>query len=714
MSKTTKAVRGDTHKKELKETPYEYQSNILNQRRRSHELRRKVQEVMYQTTKKKGAILVIQKLWRGYRARRQVANIKFEKMRAKKEKQWEESIKQYASSIICKAVYEYVLRKREKKKFRIKRYINECAVKIQKVFKGFLIRRAFRKAFERKYRFQILLSSCIKGWKMRKIMRHKTITYLLQEIRELNKFQREIKNKELKDEHKFLGNLVSKLKKKKQNLLEQINRMYISGSWITRSPNMSFQFDKIINKSYLEKLQITQSTNIVPVPIQEIRSPPLEHAQYVRTSYNKSSTSLNTSILNEQPKRLMIEREPEVLRPVEMTPRNQNLWMAYQERQVSPMKDDVYRYVTEQDYGSPRSPSSPKKPGTPEKRPFLKRSAERYNPMKAVRESKEKSREISEESLNKSVNISVDSKTKVETRSMTPEKTKKEVKMMSKTVGKSLFRDEAKDRRDNRFFETRDASCLKTTIEKKIEKPKEKMNSNNMTDSQKVKSWKNVQSRVNCWITPKIAENGQTKSKTNLKANLNVTSNNSGVAKIHKTSKSPVRTAGPATIQKLKEQEEIKKKMSSSAAQLQKSKTFQTKAQEGKSSPSNALKNSKTMVTETDKSQVSFENTAESISAVAGEKKELRTLSEARIQRFQSKASGIAKAGAPHEKFVEKFREMERSLSTEKMNNAAYNILHKEIMKVQKKRSVEKCNLENYEQVRMRLKMGYNQMKNKT
>jgi len=539
MSKTTKVVRGDPPKKDLKETPYEYQSTILNQRRRSHELRRKVQEVMYQTTKKKGAILVIQKMWRGYRARRQVANIKFEIMRTKKENQWEESIKQYASSLICKAVYEYILKKREKKKFRIKKYINECAVKIQKVFKGFLIRRAFRTAFEKKYRFQLLLSACIKGWKIRKIMGHKTITYLLQEIKELNKFQRQIKNKgngifnialiilrtELKDEHKFLGNLVSKLKKKKKDLLEQISRMYSSASWVTRSPNMSFQFDKIINKSYLEKLQITQTTNIVPVPIQQIRSPPREQAQYVRTSKNKSSTSLNTSILNEQPKRLMIEREPEVLKPVEMTPRNPNLWMAYQERQVSPMKDDIYRCGTESDYGSPRGCSSPKKSGSPGKRPFLKRSAERYDPMKAVRESKErvkseKSRERSEEgSLNKSVNISVDSKMKVEARSMTPEKTKKDVKMMSKTVGKSLFRDEAKEKRDNRFFERKDTSCSKTMTEKKIEKP------NNLTDSQKVKSWKNVQSRVNCWIKPKTAENDQTKSKTNLK---NAASNNSG------------------------------------------------------------------------------------------------------------------------------------------------------------------------------------------
>jgi len=40
---------------------------------------------------------------------------------------------------------------------------------------------------------------------------------------------------------------------------------------------------------------------------------------------------------------------------------------------------------------------------------------------------------------------------------------------------------------------------------------------------------------------------------------------------------------------------------------------------------------------------------------------------------------------------------MERSLSSEKMNNAAYNILQKEILKTQKKRSVERCNLENYE-----------------
>ncbi len=113
---------------------------------------------------------------------------------------------------------------------------------------------------------------------------------------------------EIKDEqHKFLGNLVSKLKKKKQAMIDQINKIYSSGSWVTsRSPNnMSFQFDKIINKSYLEKLQIAQNPTIVPVPIQEIRSPPREQAQYVRTSYNKSSTSLNTSIINEQPKRLM-------------------------------------------------------------------------------------------------------------------------------------------------------------------------------------------------------------------------------------------------------------------------------------------------------------------------------------------------------------------------------------------------------------------------
>ena len=100
---------------------------------------------------------------------------------------------------------------------------------------------------------------------------------------------------------------MSKLKKKKQAMIDQINKIYSSGSWVTsRSPNnMSFQFDKIINKSYLEKLQIAQNPTIVPVPIQEIRSPPREQAQYVRTSYNKSSTSLNTSIINEQPKRLM-------------------------------------------------------------------------------------------------------------------------------------------------------------------------------------------------------------------------------------------------------------------------------------------------------------------------------------------------------------------------------------------------------------------------
>jgi len=318
------------------------------------------------------------------------------------------------------------------------------------------------------------------------------------------------------------------------------------------------------------------------------------------------------------------------------TPRKPNLWAVYQERQVSPVKEDIYRVATESDY--PRSPrggsSSPKKStASPGKRPYLKRSAERYDPMKAVRESKErikseKSRERSEESasLNKSLNVSMD---KIEGRSNTPDKTRKDV--MSKTVGKSLFKENNERsrvkkmyssqgmKRDNRFFERRDISSNKIKPAVAVEKPKEKANTNNLAESQKVsKPYKNVQSRVNCWITPKPTENTKA-SKQNLKSSFNTKESSNkdnpvAMGRSHKTSKSPIGVAP----QKIKEQEEIKKKMTpaSSAAQLQRSKTFQTAKEKNpsgvnpvqKDSPSNVLKTCKTMITETDKSQVSFES----------------------------------------------------------------------------------------------------------
>jgi len=52
-------------------------------------------------------------------------------------------------------------------------------------------------------------------------------------------------------------------------------------------------------------------------------------------------------------------------------------------------------------------------------------------------------------------------------------------------------------------------------------------------------------------------------------------------------------------------------------------------------------------------------DTAESISAANSEKNPLRTLSEARIQRFRSKE----KVGAPHQRFIDQIKgnNLERS-----------------------------------------------------
>jgi len=134
-----------------------------------------------------------------------------------------------AALTITRAIRNFVAHRKELKSQLLKKFYAHCAVLIQKVWRGYSVRKRVAKT---KNLAKEKALGLVKGWKIRRILRTESISNIVQQI----KFSPESEAKLLKLE-----------------LLESINLAYQGGSWIkpkkVKKPFLKKKVDKFIQPS---------------------------------------------------------------------------------------------------------------------------------------------------------------------------------------------------------------------------------------------------------------------------------------------------------------------------------------------------------------------------------------------------------------------------------------------------------------------------------
>lgn len=202
------------------------------------ELKKKVQEINYMMNKRKRSAIKIQKVWRGYLARKRFARIKGKLMQQKmvrvKQQKKKDYIRKNAKKIICQAIYTYVLRKRNQEKELLKRYVNHCATMIQKTFRGAITRIRYRQMRRRMRRFRIILTAFVIGWKTRKIFKDNELISLQQDVKDIENLAIDIADNDDPEAVATKEEIPWRLSRAKRQHADRFWKLYFTGAWADR------------------------------------------------------------------------------------------------------------------------------------------------------------------------------------------------------------------------------------------------------------------------------------------------------------------------------------------------------------------------------------------------------------------------------------------------------------------------------------------------
>lgn len=143
-------------------------------KREIEEIKRKAKEKEEQKKKIKAAIN-IQKFFRGFKMKK-AYKIIMQDIKTKRNKETIAAIK------ILTGLQKWHKYKLKEKEDLLKRYMNHCAVFIQKIYRGFSAKIRYEKLLKKRKRFIQIRKALLIGWKTRKILTHKKIQLIKQAI----------------------------------------------------------------------------------------------------------------------------------------------------------------------------------------------------------------------------------------------------------------------------------------------------------------------------------------------------------------------------------------------------------------------------------------------------------------------------------------------------------------------------------------------------
>lgn len=217
--------------------------------------------------KRKTSATKIQSLYRGYKQRKKFRVVwekHLEKLRLECLHQICQRIKVlFSPYIILKALQKWVQIRRKEKARLMNLFRQYSALFIQKVWKGYRVRKDVKSILNRKRFARNKIKALVRGWKIRKIMKNEEIVSLKQELKDLVAFEAELREQDINNfQYLQIQNQIPLLKDK---ISREIDYLYISAEYLQiftpQKPQPSSQ-KPILNQKYFNKIE--EITEISP------------------------------------------------------------------------------------------------------------------------------------------------------------------------------------------------------------------------------------------------------------------------------------------------------------------------------------------------------------------------------------------------------------------------------------------------------------------
>jgi hypothetical protein len=183
--------------------------------------------------KRKTSATKIQALFRGFVQRKRFKGVWERFLTRKRMERLREisvRIKEFfAPFVILKALKKWVRIRRIEKARMMALFKQYSAVFIQKVWRGFAVRRKVKPVLDHKKFFRTKLKALLQGWKIRKILKSFKIQELKHTLKDLQKLEEELKQQPESHSHLQIQNQLPLLKEK---LIHEVLLLYKSGNYL--------------------------------------------------------------------------------------------------------------------------------------------------------------------------------------------------------------------------------------------------------------------------------------------------------------------------------------------------------------------------------------------------------------------------------------------------------------------------------------------------
>ena len=214
--------------------------------------------------KRKASATKIQSHFRGYRQRKKFKVVwenHLRKLRLEHLRQIAKRIKElFAPYIILRALQKWV-QIRRKEKLRVMNLFRQySALFIQKVWKGYSIRKKYKSILDNKRIARSKIRALVRGWKIRKIIKRGEILALKQELKDLVGFEVELREQNIsKFQYLQVQNQIPLLKEK---IIKEIDYLYISAEYLhsysPKKPQPSSKKPSLKQKYFSQSEEFTE------------------------------------------------------------------------------------------------------------------------------------------------------------------------------------------------------------------------------------------------------------------------------------------------------------------------------------------------------------------------------------------------------------------------------------------------------------------------
>lgn len=199
-------------------------------------LRRQALEREAKRIRRHGAATQVQALIRGFLARRRFSGLQEELTRLRRRRrlaQLRSRIQMsWAPYRIYKALKAWAVRQKTRREGLFLLFQHHCAISIQKVYRGYSVRKVLGKVLSRRKRGRGRLEAVVVGWKTRRILKFRKVRNVLFELKEMMALTREGGHAlTASDLFEMINQQIPVLKAK---LWEEFQRLYRSGKWVER------------------------------------------------------------------------------------------------------------------------------------------------------------------------------------------------------------------------------------------------------------------------------------------------------------------------------------------------------------------------------------------------------------------------------------------------------------------------------------------------